>query len=227
MDERWIVFGGWAFEPEILKPLFSENSVYIDVNSIMNEIIGIDKTLASDWPQRIADRFSGFFKDNTYIAGWSSGAMIAYAVSSLVKPDASVLISPTLSFCRRDSYHFGSKPSLLQSMRLSLQSDKIGVLERFASRCGMDFHSFSTCSQKELENGLYFLEYADLRNVKPPLSPIVILHASNDVIVPPDAGKYLSIHAGAVYKEFDGPHAFFINNYEPARREISSLLQRL
>jgi len=227
MDERWIVFGGWAFNPEILKLLFGEKSVYIDINSIMNEIITIDQTFVSDWPKRIAGRYSNFYTDNTLIAGWSSGAMIAYAVSSIIKCSASVLISPTLSFCRRDKYHFGCKPSLLQSMRQGLQSNKKEVLERFASRCGMDLHSFSVCSQEELENGLYFLEFADLRNVKPSLSPILVLHGSNDVIVPPDAGKYLSIHAGGVFKEFDGPHAFFINMYEPARREISSLLQRL
>lgn len=227
MDERWIVFGGWAFKPEIFEPLFGGKSVYIDINSIMNEIIGIDQTLASNWAERVADRFTSYFSTDALVAGWSSGAMIAYALSPLVKPAASVFFSSTLSFCRRDTHRFGTKPSLLQSMRLSLKDDKKGVLERFALRCGMDFNSFSACSQKELENGLYFLEYADLHNIKPYSSPILLLHGSNDVIVPPDAGKYLSIHAGAIYKEFDGPHAFFVNNHKPVRREISSLLQRL
>lgn len=227
MDERWIVFGGWAFKPEILKPIFGEKSIYIDINTFMDEIIGIDQRLASDWARCFAEKFKSYFADNTFVAGWSSGALIAYALLSFVKPSASVLISPTLSFCRRDSFRFGTKPSILQSMRLGLQNDKKGVLETFASRCGIFSDEFSSCSQKELEKGLTFLEHVDLRYNKPFDSPVLVLHGTNDVIVPPDAGKYLSIHAGAVYKEFDGPHAFFIKNYEPVRREISSLLQRL
>jgi hypothetical protein len=227
MDERWIVFGGWAFKPEILNPLFGDKSIYIDINAIMDEIIGIDQKLTFDWSQRIADKFTGIFENNTLIAGWSSGAMVAYAVSSLIKPAALALVSPTLSFRRRDTFRLGVKASLLQAMRLSLAKDKQSVLEQFASRCGTNFDAFSSCPQKSLENGLYFLEQADLRNIKPPSGQVSVLHGSKDVIVPPDAGKYLSIHAGAFYHEFDGPHAFFVNNYEPARREISILLQRL
>jgi surfactin synthase thioesterase subunit len=233
MVDTWIVFGGWALRPQILAPLFGPESLLIDTNEIMPDLVH-DTILAPDWQDVLADRILPCIPAQRPfgIAGWSTGSILAYALSCLTKPAAGVFISATPSFCRRPGFPCGWKPTVLKAMRGELASDPDKVLADVYSQCGLETSSpFSPSPEERRGNslyyqnaliaGLFFLEQTNLLPVKPLPFPALFLHGKSDAIIPADAGKYFCDATGGTFFEYEGPHAFFANRYD----EISELIQ--
>jgi surfactin synthase thioesterase subunit len=223
MLNHWTVFGGWAMPPQVLLPIFSDFDSFIDINKLMDNII-INEQLVEDWASKLLPLL---FTDNSqpcYLAGWSTGAIIATALAQIIKPKALILFAPTHSFCRHESHLHGTRPSVLKAMIGEIQIKKDLVLEQFFTRCGIhSFQSTEDYSVKELQNGLFFLLQVHLSKLLPLECPVICFHGKNDLIIPIEAGRDISKAIGGTMYEIDGPHAF----YQKSNQEIKSIIENI
>lgn len=230
MIDRWIIFGGWALRPEILAPLFGPGAVLIDANELMPDLVR-HNVLVPDWYSILADSIAPYVPEEPWgVAGWSTGSLLAYALAHKFRPECGVFISATPSFCRRPGFSYGWKPPALKTMREQLASDPEQVIKRFYLQCGIDAISPSPVkkrgnppyNQNALIAGLFFLEQAALLPVKRLPFPALFLHGKSDTIIPLDAGKYFCNGARGTFLTYEGPHAFFLNQYNGISELIRS-----
>ncbi len=214
--------GGWSLSPDLLNVVFTDSTTFIDSNLLIDAII--DNTILSDtWISKLIQTYFGSFTCDTILAGWSTGAMIAAALAPLLQPKALILLSPTLSFIRRDSYTFGTKSSLVASMINELAADKHKVLEQFHKRCGFEtLRNSENYSVPLLQKGLFFLKQADLLVSPPPSCPVICMHGTGDSIIPVKAGHYACEHLRGSMHTFDGGHQFFIHYANEIKTIIES-----
>lgn len=212
MDKRIIVFGGWGVSVAVLQPLFGNDAYYIDSNLLFQSLF-INGTLSDKWPSLLKKYCAPYIEGSNYmLAGWSTGAMLAYGLASIFSPDALFLLSATPSFCRTASFKYGIRPALLTAMKKRLQIKPVTVLEDFQKRCGFKTNNFDTphpWALPALTAGLSFLEEAVLDGFSTPQCPIRFFHGSDDYIVPFAAGEYFSKRCNASFTPIAGPHAFF------------------
>jgi pimeloyl-ACP methyl ester carboxylesterase len=222
MVDNWVVFGGWAIPPRILAPLFRPGTLLIDTNEIMPDLVRGDE-LVKDWQNVLVDRFLPQIPEKPFgIAGWSTGSLLAYALAQRTRPSCGVFISATPSFCRRQGFPHGWKPSILKAMRGGLASDPAQVLTEVYLQCGIETSSAASFNVKNFIAGLFFLEQADLLPVKPLPFPALFLHGKADTVIPSAAGKYFCDAAGGTFIEYEGPHAFFTNQYKDISEFINN-----
>lgn len=209
--------------PQELKPIFDDNSHFIDINLQMSKII-INGQLIEDWYSKLAQLL---FTDNSppcFLAGWSTGAIVATALAQIIKPKALILFAPTHSFCRREAFLHGTRSSVLKAMISELESKKETVLKQFFTRCGIDtYRSTENYSVKELQNGLFFLLQVQLSKLLPLECPVVCFHGKDDKIIPIEAGRDVCKTLGGTMHELDGPHAF----YQKSVQEIKSIIENI
>jgi pimeloyl-ACP methyl ester carboxylesterase len=220
----WLIFGGWAVAPEILKPLFGENARYIDSNLVAEALLE-NGALAFDWLERayhhIQDRIP---PDHTvHLAGWSMGAILAAALCGRVQPRAFISLAGTPSFCRRESFRHGTRPSVLAAMRNSLMTERDATLRRFYKEAGIEERELPGYSPDRLCAGLCFLEHASLLPVTPLPCPALYLHGERDTIIPVAAGAFLAEAAKGTLRIYPGGHAFFEKNGELIRKVIERM----
>lgn len=212
---KTVVFGGWAVEPDLLVPLFGTDARYVDINMIMPILFNSDE-LKENWIDVVISEMGLKKGEADCISGWSTGAMIAYEAARKLNPPKAFLLSATPCFCRKGSYRFGIRQSVLDAMISSLDTDRHGVLSSFFDRCGIPYDSKpgEKYSTAQLKSGLLFLREADLHPLEPLENKPVFLQGSDDEIIPKTASVYFSEKAGGVHLEFPGPHAFFVNDPE-------------
>jgi pimeloyl-ACP methyl ester carboxylesterase len=215
----WVVLGGWAVAPEILRPVFGgEGVVYVDVNELTPLLVGPDEVLRPDWRARAAEfilargaKVGGFS-----LAGWSTGAMVAASVAGLLGPRGVALFSSADGFCGGKG---GWSPRVIRRMKKRLAEDPAPVRADFEGRCRDpgDGPIDKTCLEKaypveSLGAGLDFLEhYRRDPAADRAACPVIAFHGRDDKIVPSGAGRASAESAGARFAEFDGGHLFFTN----------------
>ncbi|MDD5674657.1 MAG: hypothetical protein PHC61_10870, partial [Chitinivibrionales bacterium] len=164
MPEQPIVLGGWALKPQILAPCFGEDAVYIDINELMPQVV-FGNALLTDWKDIIYSRVKqACGKSAPVLCGWSTGALLGFALAEWVRPKKLILISATPSFCRREGFPHGQKRATLISMREALFKDRVKTLSQFSANCGLPEgkSTFSDCPTEALLAGLVFLEQVNL-----------------------------------------------------------------
>lgn len=225
MDNRWIVFGGWSISPDILSGIFGSNALYLDSNTVMPELIGSNGLLKSDWKTILLEKWNILSTTKPLsVSGWSTGAIIATALAKHINPDHLVLLSPTLSFCRKENYRYGVRKSVIESMINSIITDKHKVLEDFRKACGIDCHLKNDYSSKELIAGLQFLEQVDLRCENKLKFNTIALHGKSDKIIPVQAGRFLCEQLRCRFFEINGPHAFFCS--QPETEKLKDIINK-
>jgi pimeloyl-ACP methyl ester carboxylesterase len=228
MNNSWTVLGGWGVPPEELRPIFGDNSIYIDVN-MLAEVICTAGHLATDWKERIAAAVLPHLENSPLLAGWSTGAILALGCAPLLNLDGLVLISCTPSFCRNATFRFGVHPRILRGMRDKLATNPATVLRDFRRQCGFPVNrSFNApWTPDALQAGLHLLEQIVLDPAAFPLScEPLFMHGTRDTIIPFDAGSYLHHSSGGVFVPFDAPHACFIGNETEITSQLETYLQR-
>jgi pimeloyl-ACP methyl ester carboxylesterase len=217
MDDRWVVFGGWAFGPDLLKPVFGDGNDYVDVNEFMPLVVE-NNGLRTDWVDIIIRENEKYlYRENVCLAGWSTGAIIACGLAMRVPVKNLVLLSATPSFCRRDGFRFGQRSHVLDAMRQELLKKDNSVINDFAARCGFvpERALPVTAAPQTLRDGLSFLEQVDLLPQLKKLSARAhVYHGDRDVIIPAAAGKALAKSIGAEFSLLPGGHAFFMGHPE-------------
>jgi pimeloyl-[acyl-carrier protein] methyl ester esterase len=217
MPDKWIVFGGWALRPDLLSPLFGDNSIYVDTNDIMPALVK-DGKLLPDWVDIARSKTVLADRQAEYdLAGWSTGAIVACGLSMTVPTKNLVLLSATPSFCRREGFSPGQRPKVLDVMRRGLLKPGNNVVGDFGVRSGISGAALIKVMHEpqNLVDGLHFLEQVDLR---PHLRKIEaharVYHGDQDPIVPLEAGKMLAEMIGAEFSLLPGGHAFFLGYQE-------------
>jgi len=204
------VFGGWAVPPEILKNIFGGDADCVDVNRIMPKLFDESRQLKDDWAGIVISECQLTTGNApTTLAGWSTGAMFAYAAARLLRPQKLILLSATPCFCRKDDFRFGARPSVIDQMISALARDKDAALQSFYKRCGLEYDAAAIPDYtiEELSLGLTFLKQADLRPLAPlPIKPI-FCHGQNDEIIPISASKYFCEQTGGEHISVDCGHA--------------------
>ena len=226
LDKRcWTVLGGWGVKPTLMKPVFGEQSTFIDINPLMPSLID-NGVLSADWKDRLYKKIVPFTNSPHYLAGWSTGAIAALALAPILKPSALVLFSATLSFCKRENFSFGARKPVLRSMIQSLGNDSSIVLKEFYERCGLSSEKIdSQYTEQELVAGLNFLESVSIDEPEIPAGCKTLLFGGKqDKIIVPEAGRATGKSLGCLHIEYDGQHAFFINNEKNIRIIINKLI---
>jgi len=227
MSERWIVFGGWGIPPEILAPLFNDDAVLID-STVLAAALVRNNALITDWEDTLATMVLPHVAGTPfYLAGWSTGAIMAWSFARMHPPRGAVLLSATPSFCRRPGFPQGQHPSMLRAMRRRIAERVDMVLEEFCGECGVPYCPTPAVQTKipELTGGLRFLEEASLFPLDKAAIPTLFLHGRNDTIIPIDAGRYFSAQTGGDFHEYDGPHAFFVDRIVDVRDRIRHFIK--
>jgi pimeloyl-ACP methyl ester carboxylesterase len=211
MADKWLVFGGWGMDAELLRPVFGDNGIYVDVNPLMPSLLD-GATLRPDWACIVEREYARELKATSQIAGWSTGAIVACSLARRGRPGKMVLLSATPSFCRREGFKFGWKPGVLVAMRERLAVPHNVVLRDFLAAAGLppDHAGRAVCNADTLIAGLLFLEQAILLGISSEvICPCLVLHGNVDGIVPHQAGAALAHAIGAQFRLVDGGHAFF------------------
>jgi predicted esterase len=211
MSKCTLVFGGWSLSPSLLEGCFGKNCTFVDSNTIMPFLFDNNKKLYNTWPE-IIKRHLQLSDSLLYdLAGWSTGAMIALALASILQVSRMTLISPTLSFCRRDNFHHGTHPVVLRTMREQLQQHPQTVLEKFYRSCGFNetVKPVSTYSIEQLTFGLHFLEQVDLTKTVRASSNTTIIHGCNDVVIPFSAAEATAGICAGTLRCINAGHAVF------------------
>jgi len=230
MAEQWTVLGGWGVAPDILTPVFGKQAHYLDINTFVAKLFE-GKSLASDWQQRCREKIAMTFGNDKprFLAGWSTGAMLALACAEHLSPDVLVLISATPSFCRTAGFRFGTRSSILATMRDKLATEPLQVVNDFRKQCGLRDKTAALLpwSSEMLADGLRVLEQLSLFEVKTPACPTLQIHGKDDRIIPYAAGKQLRKQIASNLFTLDAPHACFIGNEEIIRKEIDDFINRM
>ena len=220
---KWIVFGGWACPPTLLEDIFGKAAQYIDVNLLIPSLIENGR-LAANWKERIAMQFRDQTNGGAFsIAGWSTGALPAYALAAQCTPTSALYLSPTASFCRREQWEYGAERSALRSMRLRLAGDQEGTLKDFFVNAQLrsPFPDPMAYSSSHLRDGLIFLEQATLLPLSLQPYSSIVAHGVKDRIIPYAAGKLFASAIGARLVRLNAGHAVF----QEAPEKIAALLQ--
>jgi hypothetical protein len=205
-----LVVGGWGVVPTILESCFSSPAIYIDCNPLMPLIIN-NGLLKTDWIEILLDRMHTFHEGDIDLAGWSTGAIIALALSNYLKPHSLTLLSGTLSFCRRDGYRHGIRSSVLSSMIQNLTTDPAGVVSQFYKTCGLDILPPKPLpwTPSMLIDGLHFLGQVDIRNCVCSGKSVHVFHGKDDSVIPFAAGELVADHCDTKIQMINSTHAFF------------------
>lgn len=222
MHKQWVVFGGWAVPPHILRNIFTDDStVFIDSNGLMPLIVknGILDPL---WPETIIDACKPFLENpaRVNLAGWSMGALIAAGLLGSIAVERILLLSGTAGFCAAPGYSFGWKKSVLDKMQENLQKDKGTVLKRFFQQCSLDQNEIShflslsnRYSGDILIKGLQFLQLCQISStLNPVCTSTNVFHGDRDEIIPWQAGSFLAEKIDASFTLLSGGHVFFMHS---------------
>ena len=213
MGNNFVVLGGWGISPDILTPLFGNDAHYIDSNTLLPQLIE-NGTLTPDWSDIVASIIRPHLSCRPFLAGWSTGAMLAYGAALHLHPQQLCLISATPSFCRNASWRHGVRPSVLSSMRERLLSAPSEVLADFAKRCGLSCAPIPELAPAAFIDGLHFLEQAQIAPRALPATRIQFFHGESDPIVPAAAGEHFAASCNAIISLLPGTHACFTDTID-------------
>jgi pimeloyl-ACP methyl ester carboxylesterase len=212
-ENPWIVFGGWGVKTEILQPLFGPHSIYVDVHALFPSLVCGDQ-LKEDWKDILTSfvRENFSVNDHLSIAGWSTGAILAFAFAQSMHADKLLLLSGTPSFCRRQGFPYGWKFLAVHAMQKNLLEDKEKTLKQFAAQIGLGdaSHLLGNYATGELCAGLTFLAYAHLFPVSEISFDLTVVNGTEDTIIPLQAGRVLCEQAKGRFVEVPGNHTFFM-----------------
>jgi pimeloyl-ACP methyl ester carboxylesterase len=221
---NWLVFGGWALRPDILRAVFGDQAVYVDTNLCMEGLFR-DQRLREDWPERLIGAIAPRLPARcNRLAGWSTGAIIAAALSRHVNPERLALLSVTPSFCRREGFKHGTRPSVLQAMRAGLATDTDETLTKFCAQAGLDKSYAGPYSAEQLSAGLHFLEQASLLPLAPINQAAIVLHGETDAIIPAAAGREFAASTGAAFSQLSGGHGFFLSHISQIQMQLDRVV---
>ena len=146
-----------------------------------------------------------------------------------------VLISSTAKFCASEGYDCGTPGKILRRMILQLKRNPEAVLEEFFKNVHFPHQQrrrsfqlrYDEAALSELVEGLEYLLTSDVRKTIPNLGiPVLLLHGSDDRIIPPTASEWLHEHLPDSQLKVYHPsgHALPAHRFAEVMNEISTFL---
>jgi pimeloyl-[acyl-carrier protein] methyl ester esterase len=149
-----------------------------------------------------------------------------------------VLISSTAKFCAAEGYPCGTSEKVLRRMLLQLKRDPEAVLDEFfrnvhspyrESRHTISLRKNASWDLDDLAAGLEYLLGSDVRGKVPGMDlPVLLLHGSEDRIIPSTASEWLQAHLPDSTLKIianDG-HALPAHHFAAVMKEMRSFLVR-
>jgi len=183
----------------------------------------------------LADQCAAELVDGTVLVAWSLGALVALRLAQLYPARVSrlVLLAATPCFVARPGWPSGMPPPVFAAFRERLRLDAADAVTYFArlnlgqrpDRVTRD-RLASLAGQVDtaaLDNGLDLLGDSDLRAAIPGLeSPVTVIHARDDRLVPCAAGAWLAATAPRGRSRIlpGGGHAFFLAHHAAVADEV-------
>ncbi len=208
-----LIISGWAHGIDAIKPMGDALADRFDVRLLTGAQVLRERAIPS------AD----------YIVTGSMGGLLAMELL----PESCkklVLISSTARFCAGEGYECGTPERVLKRMILQLKRNPEAVLDAFFKNVHFPHPALKTnpgCPHGELVAGLEYLLASDVREKVPTLGiPVLLLHGTEDRIIPPAAAEWLRTHLPdsrlKIFKK-DG-HALPAHHFDEVMDEISRFL---
>jgi pimeloyl-[acyl-carrier protein] methyl ester esterase len=228
---------GWGYDGRVWDELQAELRA-LPIDSQRLDLPGYAGTPAAPAASvdALADYLLANIPEGSIVVAWSLGAMAALAAAAKAPQHFAklVLIGTNATFVRRDGWPEALDPALLAGFRQALADDAGKLLTRFAALCNQGHDDGQTTpralarrlssqndappSPAALADGLQALAEADLQPLLTAVRlPVLLLHGSNDPLMPIAAAERLAAQlADARLESFAGAaHAPFLA--EPAR----------
>ena len=217
MSTPIVLLHGWGFTPAVWNPV---------INALVQQGFNHDHLLApalnaasGDLTQSI-DALARQLPERAHIVGWSLGGELALALATCIPQRLASLtmIASTPCFMNHDDWALGQPPSLLDDFDQRLAENPAALLKRFsmlirhgdvaASRDRALTEELSQCNDSNLARlaaGLKLLRHIDLRaHMHADDVPTLLIHGTQDAVVPMAAAAWLAHKSHATLHEFEG-----------------------
>lgn len=208
-----LIISGWAHGIEAIRPMGDALADAFDVQLITGNQVLKDQKIP----------------DADYIVTGSMGGILAQELL----PDSCqklVLISSTAKFCADEAYACGTHERVLKRMIMQLKRNPVEVLASFYEQVHFPYAVRETdpeTSHADLITGLEYLLQSDVRKTVSTIHiPVLLLHGTEDRIIPVGAAQWLDEHlSGSRLSliEKDG-HALPAHHFREVMTEIQSFL---
>lgn len=219
MNPSLLLISGWAHGINAIKPMGDALTDLFEVHLLTgSEVLKSRKVPEAD-----------------YIITGSMGGLLA--MERLPESCRKlVLISSTARFCAADGYPCGTPEKVLRRMIVQLKRNPEAVLDEFfrnvhfpfrESRQAISMRKNTPLDLDDLVAGLEYLLISDIREKVPDINiPVLLLHGSDDRIIPPAASEWLHAHLPDSRLHITGNdgHALPAHHFAAVMRKIQSFL---
>ncbi len=182
--KKLLIISGWAHGLDSIRPLGDALSGRFDVQLLTGAQLLRERKIP-DTEIMIAPSMGGLL----------AMELLPHCCEKLV------LISSTAKFCADETYPCGTSEKILSKMILQLKRHPDAVMEAFYQNVHYPNPSQKTqsgCSQEELVAGLEYLLTSDVREKIADIKiPVLLLHGTEDRIIPSSASEWLHAHLPA------------------------------
>ena len=175
-----LIISGWAHGKKSIEPIGELFNPFFNVFLLS----GADALKSEALPK------------SDYIIGISMGGILALdKFTSQCKKI--VLISSSACFCKKDNYFFGTAEKIIQRMIKQIDISQEKVIDEFFTNAHLPQKLKKSKQQKTisydgLHEGLHYMLNVDLREKISNINlPILILHGSDDKIIPFEAAEWM------------------------------------
>ncbi len=239
-----LMLHGWGFPAAVFHALKERLSVDFAVTSPNRPGYGSEADEADYYPDSdpgsdsYPDQETLLSTDSPVLLGWSLGALTALQLA-VRQPDSIsglILLAATPCFVNRPDWTAGMDTQVFSAFRRQVDEDPAVAMQQFVrlnsghrperSSLAMLSAMSSTVAKPELQQGLNELAETDLRNSVSAINiPVLLLHAADDRLVPPEASLWLAGHLPDAKRiEFStGGHAFFLSQVDQVAQYIRGM----
>jgi pimeloyl-[acyl-carrier protein] methyl ester esterase len=191
--------------------------------------------------QEWATQMASALPADTVLCGWSLGGMLALQLARTVPLKALILINTTPCFVQTDDWPHASSAQDFTHFKQAFHQDPSALLRHFIQlqnqgepnprAFGRQLAAHLIEDTTSLGKGLEILAHTDLRNTvsELPTLPTLILHGSEDRVIPSQAGHWLAAalpHA-TLFTLPNAGHALPVSQPQALAQIIHTFLSRL
>lgn len=221
MNKQITLISGWAADNTIWSGVENELNGCFDFSHIM-------------WSDMLNSSNPDIKNEEIILCAWSLGALQSLSLFPMISQNIKglILISGTPRMTACDDWD-GVDPQILTTMINGISRSKSKVLRRFHSLCGHpggrldELQILQNMSEgfsiEQLEAGLLYLAERDYRNNLGNIKcPVLLIHGTNDHVIPWQHSEYLQDHLSAeLHTIKKGTHNILITH----PKEIGNLIK--